>query len=175
MRWHFNLSQNKSFQTLETTARSIATAGEAAPGFLKAVLSTIPSHLPLDVVITYQDFDVDYHVLTFTKSVRVYGISQEERAKNARHHQERFKVFNKMYGVREFRLVLCADVLDCIAKRAMRVLGGIVKAERKKGGLDYLACEPLIISETRVPRTRRTDWNCSLLREREWPIHASAL
>ena len=145
MRWHFNLSQNKSLQTLETTAQSIAAAGEAAPGFLKAVLSTIPSNRPLDVVITYQNFDVDHHVLTWTKPVRVYDTSKEERAKNVQHHQERFKVFNEMYGVREFRLVFCADVLDCIAKCAMRVLGGIVEAERKKGGLDYLACEPLII------------------------------
>ena len=75
-------------------------------------------------------------------------------AQSVLHHSERFKVFNEMYRVRDFRLVLCADVLGCIAESAVRKLDRIVKAERMIGGLDYLLCEPLIISEIRSPHPR---------------------
>ena len=79
-----------------------------------------------------------------------------ERAAEDLVHPERFKVFNEIYMVREFRLVLCADVRGCDAEDATRALESIVEAERMNGGLDYLLCEPLIISETRYPRTRPT-------------------
>ena len=87
----------------------------------------------------------------------MYDLSLEQETESAQHHQERFKVFREMYRVREFQLVLCADVPYCVTNRAMWALEDIVEAERKNGGLDYLACEPLIISERRVPHTRLTD------------------
>jgi hypothetical protein len=60
-----------------------------------------------------------------------------------------FKVVGEMYRVREFRLVLCANVQDCTMERTIRALEECVEAERKNGGLDYLPGEPLIISEMR--------------------------
>ena len=66
--------------------------------------------------------------------------------------------------VREFRLVLCSDVLLLLAsfrhraaEEARRALEQIVKAERMNGGFDYLPREPLIISELRYCRTRDVD------------------
>jgi len=79
-------------------------------------------------------------------------VSPSERDAEALVHRERFKVFSKMYMVREFRLVLCAEVFDCSAEEATRALECVVGAERMNGGLDYLAYEPLVI------RTRITDF-----------------
>ena len=62
-----------------------------------------------------------------------------------------------MHEAREFRLVLCADVSDSMVKYAAEMLDMHVKAEKAKGGLDYLLCEPLIIIERRSPRTRPSD------------------
>jgi len=91
------------------------------------------------------------------KPIRVECAPTERRADNVLHHLEQFKVFNEMYRVRDFRLVLCADVLDCIVESAMQELDRIVKAERMNGGLYYLLREPLIVSEMRSPLTRLGD------------------
>ena len=62
-----------------------------------------------------------------------------------------------MHRAREFRLVLCADVSDPLLKYAMEMLECLVRAEKAKGGLDYLLSEPSIIAEVRSPRPRRFD------------------
>ena len=175
VRLDFDLSRNKRLKTLETTAESITAAGDAASGFLKAVLSTIASPLPLDVVITYGDNDIDRCVYYFPKGrpVRVKYSPQEQRATVALHHPERFKVFSEMHRMREFRLVLCADVLDCIAEHAVGVLERVVEEERMNGRLDYLRCEPLIIFEIRSPRIRFGDDGPGCMRGGF--IHTSAL
>ena len=150
----FDLSRNSSLRTLETTANSITTAGDAASGFLKTVLSTIISPLPLDVLIGYGTFVVRCHMPCY---VRVWDISPSERAAEVLLHLERLKVLSGVYMVREFRLVRCADVSDRDAEDVTRALESIVEAARMNGGVDYLPCEPLIISEMRYPRTRPTD------------------
>jgi len=154
VRWAFDLSHNSSLRTLETTARSITAAGDTASSFLRAVLSTVTSPLPLDLVVNYDMFEVHHYSPSY---LRVGRISPSEWATQALDHLERFKVFCEMYVVRHFRLVLCADVLDCDIEDATRALKSVVKAERMNGGFDYLSCEPLIISEMRTHRTRRTD------------------
>lgn len=70
MCWHFGLSQNKSLQTLEITAESMV-AVDAAPSFLSTALSTITSPLPPDIVIIYQDIDVDRMVYYWSKPIVV--------------------------------------------------------------------------------------------------------
>jgi hypothetical protein len=86
-------------------------------------------------------------------------------------YQWQFRAFREMYTVRDFRLVLCADVPNCVVERAIQILEDNVKAEKLKGGLGYLY-EPLIISERRTLRTRPTDYNVGSMR---WAIPASAL
>lgn len=174
MRKHFNLSKNKSLRTLETTARSVTAAGDSAAGFLKTVLSTITSPSSLNVVITYDSFDVGRVMRYSLNPVRVEGGPIGRSAESAFYHSARFKVFGEMYQMRKFRLVLCADVFECIAEYAKQTLEGIVAEERKNGGLDYLTgCEPLITSERRSLQTRLTD-GC-VGRSGKLPIIASAL
>ena len=170
---HFNLSRNKSLQTLETTAASITAAGDTASGFLATVLSTVGSPLPLNVVIVYRELDLNLDVCHWEKPVRVVYVSAERRAASALQHPERFKVFGEMHRVRDFRLVLCADVLSYVVEYAMGALERVVEAERKNGGLDYLRYKPLVISEVRSPRARLDD--ACPGKTGKWPIHASAL
>ena len=144
----FNLSRNKTLRTLETNADSIVHASDAASIFFQTVLSTIASSLPLDIVVIYRNVDLNFFV---SPRAEFEYASPRRSAKCVADHRKRFKVFSEMYGAREFRLVLCANVPNCIAKRAMRVLKRVVEAERTSGGLDYLLHEPLIISELRAP------------------------
>ena len=136
---------------LETPAWTISVAGNTASGFLRAVLSTVTSPLPLDLLINYGVYVVSCHSPLHS---RLHRISPDERAAEAHVHRERFKVFSEMYAVREFRLLLCADVLDYAIEDTVRALEWIVEEERMSGRLDYLPCEPLIFSEMRSHRTR---------------------
>ena len=60
--------------------------------------------------------------------------------------------------MRDFRLVLCADVSDCMVD-GIETLERITRAEEAVGGLDYFLQKPLIISERRTLRTRYTGQN----------------
>ena len=97
VRRDFNLSRNVSLRTLETTATSIANAGDSASGFLKAVLSTITSPLPLNFVITYRYFDVDLYVSSWDRRFRVRGMAQ-----NVLDHPRRFEVFSEIHKCEGF-------------------------------------------------------------------------
>jgi len=156
VRWHFNLSGNKTLRTLETTAESM-TAVDANPSFLRTVLSTITSPLPLDIIIVYQHHDFGYY-LPWWDPFHVVEFPGETKATNAL-HRRRFKQLHKMYKVREFRPVLCADAVECTMGHVVQELESMVKMEKAKGRLDYLLREPLIISEIRSPRTRFHDDN----------------
>ena len=160
---HFNLSRIKSLRTLETTARSIISAGDAAPSSLRTVLSTVTSPMLLDVVIVYDDDDLDRWAPNCSGPFCRVGPTcffvpvPEDRASHALSHQQTFKVFREMHEALEFRLVLCADVSDIMVYYAMEMLERFLKVERMEGRLDYLRCEPLTISEVRAPRSRTHD------------------
>ena len=139
---------------METSAVSITYGGDVASDFLKTVLSTVTSPLPLDLLIGYGRSEVQGHI---PYHIRGWELSPRERAAEDLVHLKRFRMFNEMFIVREFRLVLCADVPDHAAGYVMRTLKSIIEAGGTNGGLDYLPCEPLIISKMRYPRTRRTD------------------
>jgi hypothetical protein len=171
VRQDFDLSQNRSLRTLETTAETMV-CEDTSPNFLTTVLSTITSPLPLTIVIIYGERDVDLLLCTWAKPFRVESLRQETRTANVVNHQERFTAFSEMYKVREFQLVLCADVLERVVECAMGVLERIVEAEKANGGLGYFLSEPLIISERRSPRTRLRD---DRVGRRRWSIDASAL
>ena len=171
----FNLSGNKSLRTLEITARSIDRAGDIAPDFLKTVLSSVPSSAPLDVVIIYQDFELcrrrrymwhDWDPICFHHS------SQEIWARSARYYHRHLEKFREMYGTRDFRLILCADVVDFMVKHAVEILQRVVEAGKAIGGFSRLY-EPLIISERRTLRTRHEDHQPGCLNM--WYVPASTL
>jgi len=73
-----------------------------------------------------------------------------------------------MQSVRDFRLVLCADVSECMVEHALETLEHIVK-----GRLDHLLYKPLIVSERRTLRTRRRYYDAGW--SKKWPVLATAL
>lgn len=170
----FNLSRNRSLRTLETTAEAITVAGDTAADFLNTVLSTITSPLPLDIVISYGDREGDSYVFSWERRIinPQYTSTNRTAANNLR-HVGRFKIFRQMNGERGFRLVLCADVHDCITECALRALEHAVESEMEGGRFDCLTQGPLVISEVRSIRTRCSD--DAVGSQTKWPIRASAL
>ena len=99
---------------------------------------------------------------------------RNERDRDSRFRRQ-FEVFREMHSARDFRLVLCADVIDCMVVDGIETLERITKEEGAMGGLDYLLQKPLIISERRTIRTRYCDQNVGWSRLWSWGIAASAL
>ena len=168
----FNLSRNKSLRTLETTALSIFLADNTesefkylkASQFLKAVFSSISSPGPLDFVVIYHDlYSEDMPTRAHCKEERSkqefcrrhgkLGLKMEEY-----HFEPQVQVFRKMHSVRDFRLVLCVDAAECTLEQSICIMEKIFKAQKAKGGFDFLLCEPLIICERRVIRTSPRDF-----------------
>ena len=139
------------------------------------MLSTITSPLPLDVIIDYDDVDV-HRVQDLAAGPRAFShplILEDVITKNVLGHEQRFKQFQEMYRVREFRLVLCADVSHHTVGLAVKTLKHLVRAEKEKGKLGYLSCEPLIITEKRTLPTHVNDNKIG--RNRDWLVLSSAL
>jgi len=171
---HFNLSRNKSLRTLETTAESITRAQDNAFNFLRTILYTITSPAPLDVVIVYHDLDLGglpgYCFRCEPDPVCFLHGWHKGNIIDAPRYEHHSRVFREIHKARQdFRLVLCADVFDCMVEYGIQTLESIVDA----GGLDYLLYEPLIICERRTPRTRVGDYNAGW--SGIWPGVASAL
>lgn len=133
---HSNLSKNTSLRTLEIEAGNVTVASYVAPNFLTTLLATITSPLLLDVVVIYREREVGCHVTD--------GHNQSEDSPTD--HAELFRIYSEMHSVRNFRLVLCAEVLKCDEEAALEALERCVEEEAKDGGFDYLGCRPLIIS-----------------------------
>jgi len=155
----FNLSRNKSLQTLETIGESIGAAEGTASDFLMTVLSSVTSPVPVDVII-YQDIDfgVSSSHSPYNSIPIRFCYSPLKGKRDPWRYQQHLEVSHKVHNVRGFRLVHCADVSDCIVERAIKALERFVKAGKMKGGLSHSSYEPLIISERRLLRTRTSDY-----------------
>jgi len=157
---HFDLSRNTSLRTLETTALSIDYMNDAASDFFITILSSITSPAPLDFVIIYRHWDFGFisnSSIFDSGPASSYYYPPKTRKDNALFYQKQFGVFREMHRVRDFSLVLCADVFDSVVGYAIGTLERHAKAEKVKGGLDHLR-EPLVISERRSIRTRPFDF-----------------
>ena len=174
---HFNLSRNGSLRTLEIMSESISAVEDTASNFLGTVLSTVTSPTPLDVVIIYQDVDLGgargCWLGCNSGPACPRHDSREGRDDDTMRYKQQFRVFREMHNARDFHLVLCADVFDCMVEHAVQTLEHIVNTREVNGGLDYLLCEPLIVSERRTLRTRAADYNAGW--SRRWFTPASAL
>ena len=158
----FDLSQNKTLRTFETTAESIRYAKDAAPGFLKTVLSSVIYPGMLDVVIIHRDCDFGgwtgcpicrpdpicfrHHIGPTLK----YGPALECLPRQ-------LGVFREMYDTRRFRLVFCVDIYGCVEDLGVRVLRSAVKEAEVNGQFECLACKPVITCEGRSLRTHPED------------------
>ena len=116
------LSQNKSLRTLEVLAHSVnyslrASLQDPASSFLKHALSTITSPIFLEVVVIYRWYNFrGIRNLRFDAVRRplchICGLTEGERAEEALQYRRQFKVFREAQKVRDFQLVLRAEVWD---------------------------------------------------------------
>ena len=137
------------------------------------MLSTITSPALLDVIIVYRDRDLGGSsrcpLGCNSDPVCFRHNSEGVNAIHTQHYRLQFRVFHEMHKARDFHLVLCADVFDCMVEHAIQTLEHLVNAREVNGGLDYLLYEPLIISERRTPRTRITDYSTGWMDCRIYP------
>jgi len=83
--------------------------------------------------------------------------SKETTEEYAREYQLQLRVFHEMHSVRDFRLVLFAEISDHSVEYTMKGLERFVKAEKVKGGLGPLPYKPLVISERQMLHTHYRD------------------
>ena len=142
----YNLSKNISLRRLDLDAWLIG--GPAARDFLKTVLSTITSPLPLNVMIIYRESEVGFPFRNEARGPVPGGdLYARQRARLVRRHAKRLRAFSEMYGVRKFQLELYAGVPEWTQNQAEKMLEDILEEAAKDGGLDYLGCRPRIAIE----------------------------
>ena len=154
----FDLSQNKILRTLETTAESIDNAGDAAPEFLRTVLSSVAFPGLLEVVVIYRDRDLGGW--PFCPTCRPDPICSRHSVRPPLEHFPRQReVIREMHGARKFRLVFCAEVYGCMEDIGVRRLGSAVGEAVTDGRFEYLSDKPEIIYDVRSVRTRPGDYH----------------
>jgi len=153
----FGLSQNKSLRTLEVTASSIDDALRSgsvdyASSLLGHMVSTVKSPAFFEVIIVYQDHDF------CDKGIHHYpfrGMSATEVS----WHCSLFEVLRKVQKARDFQLVLCADVQDCVGECLVRLLKEAVAMGKATGVFDDFSSEPVVIYS---PRSIPVNYNVEL-------------
>jgi len=120
---------------------------------LKHVLSTTTSPA-LEVAVIYRDYDFcGVRPPGYPTLPPVYSVSQAERTKEALQHHRQLEVFREIHELRDFRLVLRADVWHRIGEHSVRVLEEAVAVEKARGGFDIGFSEPLVIYRPRESQT----------------------
>ena len=152
----FDLSHNKSLRTLETTAEAID-AVDTASDFLAIVLSSVIPSTPLDLVVIYREMDLSSMPHCSWCDSALIRSPRCPRTEEALRFQHQFKVFHEIHSARDFRLVLCADVFDCMIEDSIEKLEYFAKAEEVTWGLGYLPKRPQILFERRILRTHFLD------------------
>ena len=153
---NLDLSRNKSLRTLEVVARTIVSRyGYHIPNlaisiFLRTTLSTITSPAFFEVVVFYRDYDFAGVKFSPHLGPSIFGNGKPAgRASEASWHRGLFEMFRNMCMMRNFRLVLCADVWDYVGEHAVGILKRAVATEKAAERLDYLPSEPLVICSPR--------------------------
>jgi hypothetical protein len=169
---HFDLSKNKSLQTLETTAVSITLAGDAASDFFKIVLSTIKTPQPLSLIVDHRENDFGCGELERGKW-SYYRYCRERKQRINYELSEKFRVLHEMCSVQKLQLVLCMDVHPSNEKFVREVLDHFLEDE-KSGMKDFLLGMS-IISTGRWPSLVRCQGAGGHMHQGAFPISYSAL
>ena len=113
---------------------------------LRHVLSTLQSPALLRVIVVYQESDF-YGIQIWGSSnwPHLCQVSEEQKAEEASRHRLRFKLLREACKVKNFELVLRADVWGPVGEYAVRRLEEAVAAEKAKKGFDNFSSEPLVI------------------------------
>ena len=110
------------------------------------MLSTItaPSFLRVVVVYLWHDFrGVETCLRPGVPLTR--ELSQADIAGEASRHRRRFGVFREAHKVRDFQLVLSAEVWSPLVEYSVRMLKEAVAEEKARNGFGDFLPEPLII------------------------------
>jgi hypothetical protein len=156
---NFGLYRNRSLRALEVMAWSIGAAllrgGSPGPAssLLKHTPSSTTSPAVFGLTVLYRDYR-DFRGIrsAWDKSPRdpLRHMSETERAEEASRHNRQFDVFRGAQKVRDFRLVLCADVWERLGEYAVQVLKQVVEVEKAKGVFDNFSSEPVVIYSPRA-------------------------
>jgi len=124
---------------------------DTASRLLKHALSTIQSPAFSQVTLLYQEYDFRaLDTLGFPAWPYPRELSQDEKAVEASWHYKRFELLREVHKVRNFQLVLYANVREPVGEYAERMMKEAVVAEKARGGFNIFFPEPLVIS---VPRS----------------------
>jgi hypothetical protein len=71
--------------------------------------------------------------------------TRPEQAEDTFQHHTRFKAFREAHKVRNFQLVLCANVWGNVGEQPVRMLEGVVADGKARRGFDGFSPDPLVI------------------------------
>ena len=80
----------------------------------------------------------------------ICGLTEGERAEEALQHRRQFMVFREAQKVRDFQLVLRAEVWDDVGGCSVGVLKRAVATEKAEGVLDDFSFEPAVVYSYRA-------------------------
>ena len=125
-----------------------------ASSLLRYALSTIasPSFSQVVVVHGWRDFR-GVEISPRPGQPLLREVSRVERAEEAVRNHERFEVLRAAHKVRNFQLVLCAEVWDPVVEYSVRMLKEAVAEEKAKVGFDDFLSEPLVLCHPQRSRT----------------------
>ena len=146
----FDLSRNKSLRALEIMAYDLDKALQsgwsgATSNILEHALTVVASPAPFRITVIYREDDFRGVERWHSDWPYLREMSQADIIAEASRHHRRFEVLRKAHKVRDFQLVLCADVWDPVGEYAVRMLKEAVAEERAKGGFNVFLSEPLVI------------------------------
>jgi len=155
----FNLSRNKSLRILQVAACSIddvlrARSPNVATSLLTYALSTITSPVFTELTAIYRDYDFRGVEPSWPDQPCLRERLPAEEVEEALWHCRLFKAFRTIREIRDFRLVLCADVWHRVGGYSVRVLKEAVAAEKARRGFDDIFPEPLVIYSPRAVRPK---------------------
>lgn len=156
----FDLSRNMSLRTLQIATWSLDDALQACPSdigtrLLTYALSTITSPVFSEIIVFYRDYDDVSAYSSWPGRCPLESSCQDInviRSGIASRHRARFGVFRTLHQVRDFRLVLCADVWNGVGRYSEQMLKEAIAAEKAEKGFDSIFPEPLVTYNLRESR-----------------------
>lgn len=148
----FDLSQNNSLQELRITVGSIDRAisvgysGLRNPSqVLKYALLTIRSPMFSRVVLVHEEHSFrGVDTRRTSEWPHLHEMSQSARGEEASRYRKRFELLREVHKLRDFQLVLCANVWGPVGDYTLQMLREAVAAERENGRLYGSFSGPLV-------------------------------
>ena len=154
----FDLSRNKSLRTLQISAWSDDGLRDCPPAvaarLLTYVLSTVTSPVFAEVTALYREYHFCGVEFPWSDRPRLRKRVSAEKTEEASWHSQRFEAFRRMRKVRDFRLVLCADVWEEVGEYSVRSLKEAVAAEEARRGFDIYFPKPAVVYMPRASRPK---------------------